>query len=318
MGEAVIDILLSTYNGERFIEEQIDSLFAQTFRDWRLIARDDGSDDSTVRILERYCAKNPGKIVIIKDGGVRVGAVKSFARLLNWSYAGYAMFADQDDVWLPDKIELTLNTMRVAEAGYKRPVLVHTDMKVADERLNIISESFWRRQHLNPELCGLSNLLVLNNVTGCTVMINDELKRLALPIPADAVFHDWWLALVASAFGTIEPVGAPTLLYRQHGRNETGSPGYSLGYFLSRLGRLGLMRAYAGQARAFFLRYGDRLEEKDRRAVEEFSEIFHKGRLERLASIRRNGFRGYGVLRNIGIFALLMALDEKKAGGAQA
>src|SRR5690606_39057310 len=135
------------------------------------------------------------------------------------------MFSDADDCWFPDKISLTLDLMRVVEkdeGGARTPTLVHTDLAVVDRDLRPIADSLWQYQGVNPDLTSLNRLLIQNCVTGCTVMVNRPLRELASPIPPGVVMHDWWMALVASSFGRIARIARPTLLYRQHGRNDTG------------------------------------------------------------------------------------------------
>lgn len=311
-----VDILLSTYNGGLYLGELLNSLLEQTHMDWRLIVRDDGSSDDTVKIIKGFSAKHPERVILLDEDGRRLGACRSFIKLLETSTADYVMFCDQDDVWLPDKIEVTLREMRELESMYRgSPVLVHTDMKVVDSNLKILSDSFWEYQHLNPNLKGLNHLLVLNNVTGCTMMLNSELRKLVLPVPEGAILHDWWIALVASAFGKIGYLDRPTLLYRQHGKNEAGAVSYSLSYFSSRVRNLGastdLARRIVEQGKAFHLIYGDRISKGDREIVYKFATLLQQWRIERLFTLLRFKLRAYGFLRNLGISMLFILLSDK-------
>jgi glycosyltransferase involved in cell wall biosynthesis len=224
--DPTIDILLATYNGERFLSEQLQSLLNQTYSHWRLIIRDDGSTDDTLSIIHRYQQQYPQKIIIIKDGHINLGACRNFARLLEHASAEYVMFSDQDDVWLSTKIAWTLEKMKaMAEIhGNDVPLLVYTDMKVVDDRLSIISESFWENQAFNPAIGrSLNRFLVSNVATGCTVMINKRLRDLSVPIPQDALMHDWWAGLIAVALGQTDCVDEATMLYRQHSMNVVGA-----------------------------------------------------------------------------------------------
>ena len=136
----MIDILMATYNGGKYISEQINSILNQTYKEWTLYIRDDGSKDNTVDIIDDYCKKYPGKIIRIKDDKLGLGAKLNFSELMKYSKSNYCMFADQDDVWLNTKIEDTMNKMIEAENihGKETPILVHTDLKVVDGNLNII------------------------------------------------------------------------------------------------------------------------------------------------------------------------------------
>jgi glycosyltransferase involved in cell wall biosynthesis len=220
-----IDILLATYNGQEYLAEQIDSILAQSTQDWQLLIRDDGSIDNTVNIVEDYAGRLPGKIKLVMDNGNHLGANLNFGKLLEYADTEYIMFSDQDDVWLPNKIELTLNAMKAAERIYPdKPILIHTDLKVMDSQLNTIANSMWRYQKLFPEAGNdLNKIMAQNVVTGCTVMINKKAKDVSVPVPDEAIMYDWWLALNVCRHGKIIYVSIPSVLYRQHSRNQIGA-----------------------------------------------------------------------------------------------
>lgn len=224
-------ILLPTYNGARFVAEQIASIERQTGAEWRLLVRDDGSTDDTVQVVDRLAASD-ARIERLRDGVGNVGVVANVGMLMAAAMARGArdvMLADQDDVWLPHKIPVSLDVLRQAEreVGPGRPVLVHTDLAVVDETLRPVAPSFLRFQRKRHEpLDPLGPLLVTNFVTGCTVLFNHALLRLAVPVPEGAPMHDWWLALCAAAAGTIRFHPEATVLYRQHGSNTLPEKGY--------------------------------------------------------------------------------------------
>lgn len=224
----VIDILLATYNGEKYIAEQIESILAQSNTQWKLLIHDDGSTDATVEIIKNYEQRFPDKIHFINDGVTAGGADANFSHLMNISTSPYIMFCDQDDFWEADKVTVSLEAMASLEKEYGSniPLLIHTDMSVVREDLNAIHPSYWSYQGLRSRLfqppTGLNRLLLQNVVTGCTAMFNRELLRLALPMPKDVVMHDWWVALVASAFGVIHTIDQQTIRYRQHNGNTLG------------------------------------------------------------------------------------------------
>lgn len=200
-GEFSIDILLSTYNGSKYLHELLDSVVGQSHKNWHLFARDDGSVDTTRSVLKAWAKKDP-RIHIIQDLRGNLGPVQSFGALLSSpdSKSPYIAFADQDDVWKPTKLE-RLSNLAQAVAIDSRPLLVHADMTVANETGIAVADSFWRYQHIDPSRCSFSQLLVQNVVSGCSLLANRSLVNLASPIPKQAVMHDWWLALVASAYG---------------------------------------------------------------------------------------------------------------------
>lgn len=231
-----VDVLLATYNGARFLPEQLTSIQAQTYRDWRLIVRDDGSTDGTPSIIEAFAQRHGDRVRILRDGRPRLGACANFAATLEASDADYFMFCDQDDVWLPHKIAQTLAEMRRAEQGAEpgAPCLVHTDLRVVDEALASIADSFVRYQRMDPAHCTPRDLLSMNQVTGCATMVNRSLLAMALPFPAEVVVHDWWCA-VLSGSGRRAFIDAPTLLYRQHAVNQIGAHSRSLHHRVLRL-----------------------------------------------------------------------------------
>lgn len=229
MMEPSVDILMSVHNGGLFLREQIDSLLAQTFRSWRLLVRDDNSSDDSVAILKEYRSRYPEKIVLITDCDGQLGACQGFGRVLQAAEAKYVMFCDQDDVWLPEKIEKSLREIaRLEESAPGRPAMVYTDLKVVDESLRLVSDSFWHYQRINPADNSLKLLILDNVATGCAMIFNRRLKEISGPIPAEAIMHDWWLAMMCSIYGKMAFLRDKTLLYRQHGRNDTGAEDFSV------------------------------------------------------------------------------------------
>lgn len=221
-------IVLSAYNGAAHIVEQVASIQAQAFTEWVLLVRDDGSSDNTPDILDRLAAADRRIRVLPSTGNV--GVVRSFSLLVQAAWeagARYVFLSDQDDVWVPGKLDLMLAAMREAEAGARDvPVLVHSDLAVVDASLNVLSPSFMKYQKLRDQGDDAIRVLLTQNfVTGCTCLLNRALMDLALPFPADAAMHDWWLAQCAAAAGRIRFLPEPLVLYRQHGANVVGARG---------------------------------------------------------------------------------------------
>lgn len=220
-----VNILMATFNGGLYLSEQINSIEAQTYKNWELYIRDDGSTDDTTKIVKSY-VKRDHRIQLLPSLGQNIGARHNFALLMENVVGSYVMFCDQDDIWLPDKIEITLKAMKESEHwfGESIPTLVHTDCKVVDSACRVICSSFMQYQHMkHVEDNPLRILLTQNFVTGCTMMINRSLLSKSLPVPHTAVMHDWWIALVAAAIGRIVFLPNATLLYRQHAENAVGA-----------------------------------------------------------------------------------------------
>ena len=300
-----LKILLSTYNGEKYLKQQLDSLFSQTYKNFEIIARDDGSQDKTLEILQSY------KISII-DSKKNLGAKGSFGELLEYavqnSDADYFIFCDQDDVWEDDKIEKTLAKMYEMEIKYPdMPLLVHSDLKVVDEKLNIIDNSFWKYEHIKPKVNGLNKLLMQNTITGCTVMINKKLADLALPIPSDSIMHDWWLGLVASKFGKIGYLDEATMLYRQHGNNDTGAKKYNLSYIANKFKQLKNINLNKNmlQAKVFLTRFREQLDNDTIIMLEEFIDIKNKSFVKKRKILIEHKLFKQGFIRNVGVMVTI-------------
>lgn len=313
MSPPPVEIVLSTRDGARFLPELLASLEAQTVRDFRLLVRDDGSVDDTPAVLERACREVGFPVVRLDDDDGALGPARSFARLLAASAAPRVMPCDQDDVWKPRKVEVTLDAMEAAEgrAGAGTPVLVHTDLEVVDADLEVLDESLWAYQGLRPETGNaMERVLVQNVVTGCAAMANGALLERALPVPRRAAMHDWWLALVAAAFGQVVAVPEATVAYRQHGANALGARAWSAGYVVGKCLRfLDTAELHASlersrtQARAFRDRYADCLDPDRRRAVEAFAGLDALGFWGRRRALLRHGLLKNGLIRNLALLA---------------
>lgn len=224
-----VTIVLSSYNGDKFIADQIASIQQQTHPHWKLVVRDDGSSDHTADIVQAL-AERDDRIVLLRDDRGNLGPAPSFGVLLAYALnagAAYVALADQDDVWSPTKIarELDLMLRRERQVAEAKPILVHTDLTVVGDDLRLVHPSYLANEglrHLDDS--PLSTLLIQNFVTGCTTLLNRPLLKAAVPLPG-VIMHDWWLALCAAALGEILYVVEPTVLYRQHGRNAMGSVG---------------------------------------------------------------------------------------------
>ena len=216
-----VNILLSTYNGEQYIRQQIESIQKQSFKDWNLLIRDDGSSDSTLDVIEEL-VKEDSRIRLVNEQSItNQGVIGSFLSLLKYEKADYYFFCDQDDFWLEDKLSIQLEEM--LKFPKEQPVLVYTDLSVVNQDLNVIASSMIRSQsgHANT---GLNEELTENTVTGGVTLINHALAELwsgeeEFPI----LMHDWYLALLASAKGKLVYVDQVTQLYRQHTNNVLGA-----------------------------------------------------------------------------------------------
>jgi glycosyltransferase involved in cell wall biosynthesis len=224
-----ICILIASYNGAAYIEQQIESLQAQTLNEWILLVRDDGSSDTTREKLRRLAEIDSRINIIDSDIVDRLGSTHNFGRLM---LAGLEtnchifFFCDQDDVWEPDKLETQVAAFP-SRGAESISLLVYSDLSVVDQKLELIHPSMTRFMSLDVDpATPFTSLLSRNYVTGCAMACNRLLLERALPVPREAIMHDWWLALVAAGTGSIEFIDRPLLKYRQHQSNVIGATGF--------------------------------------------------------------------------------------------
>lgn len=308
-----IVILLPVYNGGDYLAAQIDSIIAQTWPSWLLVCRDDSSSDHSPAILDDYQTRHPERISILSDQDGNLGAAGSFSRLMEYAVANhdvyadretereqpvptaetppgtqppatYIALADQDDTWHPDKLRISLEAMQARESQRPGiPLLVHGDLRVVDRQGELMASSFMAYQGLNPARTDLESQLISNTVTGCTTLMNMPLLKQALPIPAEAMMHDWWLSLVASAFGELVFINQPLVEYRQHGGNTIGARQHERLQWNWRLLRRvfrrrdaaaqALLDGSADQAAAFEARFGEHLTLGQRRRICQITQL---------------------------------------------
>lgn len=308
-----VQVLLATYNGEDYIEEQLISLFNQTYQDFELLIRDDGSKDCTLEIVEKYQLKYPSRIKVITDNKKGLGPSRNFSELMKYAEANYIMFCDQDDIWLPHKIEITLEKMLELEKGYgvTVPILVHSDLTIVDRELNVIDSSMSDAQKLYANENEFNQLLMQNTITGCTMMINKALREKTRRVPKEAIMHDWWLGLVASSLGIVGYINEALILYRQHGKNDVGAQVLNFNSILKKVNKNGFDKAYQSiekcikQAQIFYQLYSKSIDKKNQKIVEDLINIKQHNKLNRVAILRKHKLYKKGILRNLVLFTII-------------
>ena len=273
---------MATYNGEKYIAEQIESIIKQSYTKWHLYIQDDCSTDATVSIALSYQEKYPEKITVIENNQNSGSAKNNFFAMLNTVKSDYIMFCDQDDVWLPDKIKITHRRMLFTERKYGKeyPVLVHTDVSLVDEKLNVIAESLFKKEkwHFNKKIT-FWNSLIGNVVMGCTTEINKALLDKVKYNNLDNIpMHDWWLGMCARYFGTEVVIKTPTMLYRQHSSNNVGVDETSklkqlLQVFFdgeTKKTEKERMDSITNISQEFYKVYGNEMKEKDNERMKDF------------------------------------------------
>ncbi|PLC48062.1 family 2 glycosyl transferase [Pollutimonas subterranea] len=255
MQQPLVEILMATYNGAYYLAAQIDSIVGQSYPNWKLIIHDDGSDDGTIELAASYASRLPGHIVILSDSVICGGAKANFAHLMAHATADYIMLADQDDVWLPNKIQDSMRSLLEQETlcGIDTPLAVFTDLAVVDEHLNVVAPSFWAFQNIQPDRLthSIQNLAVRNCITGCTLLMNKSALRACRPVLPVAVMHDWWCGLkVLQAKGKLIPLHEATVQYRQHSGNVVGARRWGWAGILHKIVQY---RQYRGQLMANYM-----------------------------------------------------------------
>lgn len=220
--EEKIDVLLATYNGEKYLKEQIDSILNQTYKNIHLIISDDKSKDGTRAILEQYQKQDSRITIYFQEQNL--GYIKNFEFLLKKVESNYYMLSDQDDVWLPEKIEKSMDTLKHQDAD-----LVFGDLEVVNEKLETIYPSFGDFMLLNRKIKKYINSYEVNYlyncVTGCTILSKKEYIKDILPIPHNSkyVLHDYWMGLMVALKGKLAYMPEKYIKYRQHGNNQIGT-----------------------------------------------------------------------------------------------
>jgi len=224
-----VDVLMATYNGEKYVAEQIESILNQSYKNIRLIISDDCSTDRTPSILEEY-SKKDNRILIVEHKE-RFGVVKNFEFLLKQVKNPLYMFSDQDDYWEKDKIQSSIDCIEKENA-----ILVFGDLEVVDENLNTIYKSFGDFMLLNKKINKYINSNRLNYlyncVTGCTVLSKKEYIKDLIPIPSFSKYliHDHWIGIILSLNGKVAYMPETHIKYRQHGNNQIGTNKVSHGF----------------------------------------------------------------------------------------
>lgn len=318
-----IDVLMATYNGEKYVEEQINSVLLNFSKcenyDCNLLISDDASADSTQDIIKKY-SRLDNRIKVLdcnKKGGVR----ENFNYLINNTNADYVFFCDQDDFWLPEKINIFMHDFLKMEGKYgeSEPILIHSDLCVASVDLSPLDPSMFQYQNISRSP-SLRQLVVSNSVTGCVMACNKSLILLALKGRInESIMHDWYLAILASAFGKISFVNKSLILYRQHGQNQVGAKSFSLieifkqYKFAQVLNKAALsVSKTKEQAEHFFSDYEKELAPHQRIIFESYINSFNLSCFNRLICFLR-GFRKKGIVRNIVfLYTYVMKGESKK------
>lgn len=212
----MISVAMTTYNGARYLKEQLDSILTQTEEDFELIICDDCSSDDTIKILSEY-AKNDSRIHFFKNEE-NLGFTKNFEKVISKCNGNYIALSDQDDIWLPNHLSILLNFLKAGDYS-----LVGGNALLVDSDNNDFGCKFINNSNLPEKREDFEKMILYRNVfQGAALLFDKEILKKALPFPDNMKYHDWWLALIASEIKGIGYIDEPVLRYRQHGNNVTG------------------------------------------------------------------------------------------------
>ncbi len=269
MSNGMLQVLLSTYNGEKYILQQLDSIFAQRYDQLKVLIRDDGSRDQTLSIIRQYMEQYPDQIELIM--GENVGVVRSFWTLMEQAdqQAEYFCFCDQDDVWMPDKIAHAIEQLsqlehEVQDTGEENsvlPAMMCTATQLTDEELQ--PTVIWPGMPSRPP--SFYNALFQNIAVGATLSFNRNALQLILSVSVNTeriLMHDWWFYLAISCFGRVYFDPNPSIYYRQHASNAVGGEATWIQKLKKKLGSFkkhNNNQLLVEQAKEFYRLYGEQI-----------------------------------------------------------
>lgn len=311
----MIYIIMCTYNGEKYIKEQIDSILNNSITDWQLYISDDGSTDSTYALASKYAKDCPQKIILSTHIGTADPSMHFLEKIRDISMImhddDYIMLCDQDDIWYKNKIELTLKHMsnQIVRYGNRIPLLVCTDVEVVNEKKEQLSESFRRMIHYSIKKLDAAHLLMEHKAQGCTIMINKVLADKVRELPVVETKHDMWLEMLAVTMGKVDYVDEPTMAYRRHAEQYTAGEMRFWKMVLEQLKHMKdqkyMVYGLAPQTQEFMRIYGGELEYNCKELMEKFATLEQQGFWQKRFNIIKYHMWKTGVIRNIGMMILL-------------
>jgi glycosyltransferase involved in cell wall biosynthesis len=311
-----VTVLMATFNGAKYVAEQLDSIIAQTHQNWELIIRDDLSTDHTLSIIQRYAAAD-SRIKVMSSAGKHGSATLNFSVLFDYAHefhTPYLMFADQDDIWKSDKIENSLRFIQEQErrSKHSEPILVYGALEYVDEAANIIPQKIKM-----PETLDFRMLLTENHAYGCTMILNRALVHQIGHIPDSAENHDYWVALVACAMGKAVLNPEKLILYRQHSDNASGD--VHRNRLSARIHRYikqidFLLPVFIKNYRminTFYWSYKESLDENIKKLLAGYIKAYKSDMLSLMVFMVRHNFRKLGMMQTLAHYYTLLQLRRK-------
>lgn len=297
-----IAILMSTYNGEKYLQQQIDSIRAQSFNDWELFIRDDGSRDNTVAIVNENTSKDP-RIKYIDDVEHNLGPKKSFFKLLKNIEADYYFFCDQDDVWTKNKLVTMLEYINNQEQEFSGPLLIYCGLQCTNSNLEVTNNDF---EKIIGKLAKPCDRFIGNDMPGVVMLFNRKVREIFLKTSNydEIEMHDWWIALIAAMFGKVIFIDEKLVLYRQHGNNTVGA-GVNGGILKKILKsdnlkkQEKLINVSFKQSKTFFEQYSSSLNKEQRQFLYELISCENGSMSQRYRFFKKYDLQGTSLLRTL-------------------
>ncbi len=270
-----VSIALAVYNGEKYLPELLNSLNNQTLTPLELVVLDDCSSDNSIQIIKSFPSNFEKRIFYNEKN---MGPVYTFKKLAGLCNGKFIAFCDQDDVWIPKKLEWSFT--KIKKLNDNIPTIVFTDLSLINEESELIENSFWKiRKLVQPEKFDFGDILCANIVTGCTTLINQSMKTELEKMPLNVIMHDWWMALIAFSFGQYSFIHEPTVLYRSHTSSVTSK--HKTTFFTVFLEEYKKKETYLNenieQAVEFRKLYQNKLTDKNKRMIDKFIKLKNKG-----------------------------------------
>ncbi len=302
-----VELLLATYNSEKYLPDLLESLIGQTHDDFVLVVSDDGSKDATQDILATFASRFRHPLRMLDEASPAGSAMGNFSRLLQASSADYVMLVDHDDRWHPEKVASGLALVQAVEAerGTQHPVLAHSELQVIDGTGAVSQNSFWGMKQIDPACSqSLRRTLMHASVVGCTTTLNRALVNAATPVPPAAIMHDWWISLIAAAQGSVVFDRTPRIDYRIHGNNVSNPREASASAAMAQSNYRAVMKRKIAERARQAGALAQRLETANPAAAaiaRNFANLPEQSFFARRFSIFRNGFVFPGIWRNVAL-----------------
>lgn len=319
MKNPILSVVMTTYNGENYLKEQLDSIFSQTFEDFQLILSDDCSTDKTLDIIKHYQKKH--KNIVLSINEKPLGSVANFEKGMQIANTQYIALSDQDDIWEKNKLQLQIASIRELEKQHPNiPLMVHSDLSMIDSNSKKTADSYFKfRSYKLGKKKDIGHILGPCGVMGNTILINKLLHTKLFPFPKNLKVHDYWIAVVNETLGLRLTLNTPLVRYRIHENNLSNSSQNISKNLFTKLQTKCLL-PYINQGRESVLEYllgSYILKDSDITIIENFLSYLHNPNQNRIKSyliLYKNKLIKKGFLNQVKFFSrvLLCKSAEKK------